>query len=135
MVSDKRYPAGGVMPNLFKTTLDSPLGAGGAGDSQKVLKTAPATATGVNPPMGGSYCLWVARRAEAAGPNFKPGWHRTETVDYHFQITGQVLCMLEEGETIIGPGDVLIQRNTNHAWRGITDNTYVVVLVPLPKPA
>jgi len=40
------------------------------------------------------------------------------TVDYNILISGELVLMLEEGEvTLSGPGDVVVQRNTNHAWR------------------
>jgi hypothetical protein len=131
-VSDKRYPRGGATPNLFKTRAEGPLGEGGAGDPQKVLETAPATdqIRNINPPMGGVNLLWSA--GQAAGPDYKPLWHRTETVDYRIQISGQAECMLDEGKTTLGPGDIIIMRNTNHAWRSITANTMVTVLVRLP---
>ena len=31
-------------------------------------------------------------------------------------LEGEVFAMMDVGETKMGPGDVLIQRGTNHAW-------------------
>ncbi len=45
-----------------------------------------------------------------------PGMHRTQTVDYAIVLEGEVVAILEEGETVMRQGDVLIQRATNHAW-------------------
>ena len=43
--------------------------------------------------------------------------HRTETVDYYIQLSGEVDCELEGGEVVhLKPGDVLIQRGTKHTW-------------------
>ena len=43
--------------------------------------------------------------------------HRTETLDYCIQLSGEVDCELESGEVVhMKPGDVLIQRGTTHTW-------------------
>jgi uncharacterized cupin superfamily protein len=43
--------------------------------------------------------------------------HRTETVDYTIQLSGEVDCELESGEVVhLKPGDVLIQRGGLHTW-------------------
>ena len=43
--------------------------------------------------------------------------HRTETVDYCIQLSGEVDCELESGEVVhLKPGDVLIQRGGLHTW-------------------
>ena len=50
------------------------------------------------------------------GGNTHPGMHTTETVDYAIVIEGEITAIMENEETVLGPGDVLIQRGTNHAW-------------------
>jgi len=45
-----------------------------------------------------------------------PGMHRTETVDYAIVLEGEIWAVMDEGETLMRAGDVLIQRGTNHAW-------------------
>jgi mannose-6-phosphate isomerase-like protein (cupin superfamily) len=45
-----------------------------------------------------------------------PGMHRTETVDFIVVISGRLFLVMDEGETLLQPGDVVIQRGTNHAW-------------------
>ena len=45
-----------------------------------------------------------------------PGFHATDTIDYAICLEGEVWAMLDEGETLMRPGDVLIQRGTHHAW-------------------
>ena len=37
--------------------------------------------------------------------------------------------MMDVGETPMGPGDVLIQRGTNHAWSNRTDKTCRIAFV------
>jgi len=45
-----------------------------------------------------------------------PGFHATDTVDYAICLEGEVWAVLDEDETLMRPGDVLIQRGTYHAW-------------------
>ena len=45
-----------------------------------------------------------------------PGMHRTDTVDYAIVLEGEICALMDEGETLMRTGDVLIQRGTNHAW-------------------
>ena len=49
--------------------------------------------------------------------------HRTETVDYGSVLAGEVWLVVDEGETRLGPGDVVVQRGTNHAWSNRTEET------------
>jgi uncharacterized cupin superfamily protein len=42
--------------------------------------------------------------------------HRTETVDYAIMLEGEIVAMLDDSETVLRAGDILIQRGTNHAW-------------------
>lgn len=42
--------------------------------------------------------------------------HRTETIDYGIVLEGEITLILDDGETIIGAGDIVIQRGTNHGW-------------------
>ena len=45
-----------------------------------------------------------------------PGMHATETMDYAIVLQGEIYAVMEEGETLMRAGDVLIQRGTAHAW-------------------
>jgi hypothetical protein len=45
-----------------------------------------------------------------------PGMHKTLTVDYAILLQGELYAVMDEGETLMRAGDVLIQRGTNHAW-------------------
>ncbi|MCC5811031.1 MAG: cupin domain-containing protein [Ectothiorhodospiraceae bacterium] len=58
-----------------------------------------------------------AHRSSAEGGKPKhPGMHKTDTIDYAILIEGELTAIMDEGETVMRPGDVLIQRGTNHAW-------------------
>ena len=51
---------------------------------------------------------------------FAPGCvrftHRTETMDYAIQLSGELDCELDNEVVHLRPGDVLIQRGTIHTW-------------------
>lgn len=55
-----------------------------------------------------------ASRSRAGAPH--PLMHRTQTLDYGVVIEGEITLVLDEGETTIRAGDIVIQRGTNHAW-------------------
>jgi hypothetical protein len=57
------------------------------------------------------------------------GFHRTDTVDYVIVLEGQVWAVLDEGETMLKAGDVLIQRGTFHAWDNRSDQVCRLVAV------
>ena len=44
-----------------------------------------------------------------------PGMHRTETVDYAIVLEGEIWAVMDEGETLLRAGDVLVQHDTSHA--------------------
>jgi quercetin dioxygenase-like cupin family protein len=39
------------------------------------------------------------------------------------ELAGETWLVVDEGETRLGPGDVVIQRGTNHAWSNRTEET------------
>jgi hypothetical protein len=45
-----------------------------------------------------------------------PGMHVTTTIDYAIVLAGEIYAVLDEEETLMRAGDVLVQRGTNHAW-------------------
>ena len=45
-----------------------------------------------------------------------PGMHKTLTVDYAIVLFGELTAVLEDCETVMRAGDILVQRGTNHAW-------------------
>jgi hypothetical protein len=50
-----------------------------------------------------------------------PLMHRTETIDYGIVLEGELVLVLDEGETIVRAGDVVVQRGTSHAWANRSD--------------
>lgn len=45
-----------------------------------------------------------------------PMMHRTESIDYAIVLTGEIYLILDDSETLIRQGDVVIQCGTSHAW-------------------
>jgi hypothetical protein len=62
-------------------------------------------------------------------PGKHPGMHRTETVDYAIVLEGEIWAVMDEGETLMRAGDVLIQRGTNHAWANRSASTARIAFV------
>jgi len=60
-----------------------------------------------------------------------PMMHKTNTIDYIVVLKGEIHAVLDKGETLLKPGDVFIQRGTNHSWsvRGNEPCVIAVVLV------
>lgn len=60
-----------------------------------------------------------------------PGMHRTRTIDYAIILSGEIDLLLDDTDVHLKPGDVVIQRGTNHAWvnRGDQPCRIAVVLV------
>ena len=68
-----------------------------------------------------------------------PTMHCNDTVDYNIVLSGEIYACTDAGEVLLRPGDVLIQRGTNHTWRNRGTETCVFASVmvsaePLPSP-
>jgi mannose-6-phosphate isomerase-like protein (cupin superfamily) len=58
-----------------------------------------------------------------------PGMHMTDSVDFLTVISGELYAIFETEETLLRPGDTLVQRGTKHAWSNRTDSPVTVVAV------
>jgi len=47
--------------------------------------------------------------------------HRTRTLDYVVVIEGELVLILDDSEVVLMPGDVVVQRGTDHAWENRSD--------------
>jgi quercetin dioxygenase-like cupin family protein len=70
--------------------------------------------------------------------NMLPGatspMHRTVSLDYGVVIEGEVELVLDSGETRrMGPGDMAVQRGTNHAWRNMSETKWARMLYVLQE--
>ena len=64
------------------------------------------------------------------------GFHKTATIDYAIVLSGEIVAMMDEGETVLKAGDVLVQRGTNHAWSNRTnETTYIAFILIDAEPA
>lgn len=61
-----------------------------------------------------------------------PGMHETNSVDVICLLKGRAKLILEDAETELVPGNVVIQRGTNHAW-GAIDGTALFLAVLIDR--
>ncbi len=75
-----------------------------------------------NTPKNGTYFRYVSippdkdLGIEEVKGQPHPLMHQTDTLDYIIILSGELVLIMDEGETILKPGDIVIQRGTNHAW-------------------
>ncbi len=62
-----------------------------------------------------------------------PGMHCTETLDFIIVIEGKVRLILDNEERVLLPGDVVVQRATNHAWSCVGDVPALLVAILIDK--
>ncbi len=69
-------------------------------------------------PKNGSYFRYVSIPPDKDIKAYIPGplMHTTETLDYIIIISGEVYLVLDNEETLLKAGDIVIQRATHHAW-------------------
>src|SRR5262245_18813913 len=71
----------------------------------------------------------IVRFTEMA-PGAESPMHRTETVDVGVVLEGETWRLLDDGsETLVKPGDAVVQRGTNHAWANRSDTPVRMVFV------
>jgi hypothetical protein len=93
-------PAGGV---IFRLIEFPPLPAG---TSPEVLKTAAE-----------AFFADAGALDGLVDTSRDPWMHETPTTDYAVLLSGQLDLLLDDGPVLrLGVGDVVIQRQTNHAW-------------------
>lgn len=68
----------------------------------------------IMPPAG--HLIRLIELYPAAAGGKRTVMHRTRTVDYAMVIEGQVVLHLTDSEVVLGVGDVVVQRGTDHAW-------------------
>jgi hypothetical protein len=140
IVSDRSFPAGEVAPGQavrvgLWTTGAAPTSNAGVDDPVPdgvIMRTPPAQRGGsvirITDIVPDSQRAYDAEDLRRRGCNTTPdrsarhpGFHATDTVDYAICLEGEVWAVLDEDETLMRPGDVLIQRGTYHAWSNRSD--------------
>jgi quercetin dioxygenase-like cupin family protein len=71
----------------------------------------------------------VKIRINEIPPGAASPMHRTETVDYGVILEGEIVLILDDSETTLGPGDVVIQRGTDHKWENRSDGTTRIAFI------
>ncbi|OCA72721.1 cupin [Chryseobacterium contaminans] len=86
-------------------------------------------------PKNGIYFRYVVVPPDKdLGVEFKKGephpmMHQTPTLDYIIILSGELYLMMDEGETLLKPGDIVIQRGTNHAWSNRSDEPCIQLAI------
>lgn len=57
------------------------------------------------------------------------GMHRTMTIDYAIVLQGAIVARMDDQETVLRAGDILVQRGTNHAWINRTEEVCRIAFV------
>lgn len=55
--------------------------------------------------------------------------HRTETIDYGIVLEGELVLIMDEGETTVRAGDIIVQRGTNHGWSNRSDRNCRIAFI------
>lgn len=79
-------------------------------EGEEIRKLTSADAAAKFKSMGDEH----ASTAHETAPH--PLMHKTKTVDYGIVLEGEVTLILDQEQTIIQAGDIVIQNGTNHAW-------------------
>jgi hypothetical protein len=156
IVSDTRFPAGEVAPGqpvrVGLWTTDAAPASNTSADPVPdgvILRTPPdhrggsvIRVTDIAPDAAHAYDPKdLERRRCKTTPDRSarhPGFHATDTVDYAICLEGEVWAVLDDDETLMRAGDVLIQRGTYHAWSNRSDRICRMLFVlidaePLPN--
>jgi mannose-6-phosphate isomerase-like protein (cupin superfamily) len=73
--------------------------------------------------------MGAAHASDASGTPPHPFMHKTKTIDYAIIMSGEIYAVLDDSETLLKAGDVLIQRGTNHAWSNRSDKPCRIAFV------
>ncbi|MBS7699684.1 MULTISPECIES: cupin domain-containing protein [unclassified Chelatococcus] len=142
-------PGGGQIIELWRTRSPCEPGASIAATDAEPVAFAPAPeATSCRvvriPPdskrWGGGlasadlFAAMGASGARSGDPARHPGMHVTPTIDYVCVLRGEIIAVMEDSETRLMPGDILVQRATVHAWKNETDDyaEMFVVMIGIP---
>jgi hypothetical protein len=133
----------GASPFVLRTTATGPV----VTDLWKTFRTPadnsdtaePCADVTLAPPPGGSvfrvvqfppdagwdeHAAFAAMGHDLAGSATRKGktvgMHTTASVDYAIVLSGEIWAVMDEGETLLRTGDVLVQRGTSHGWSNRT---------------
>ncbi|WP_255607131.1 cupin domain-containing protein [Pedobacter polysacchareus] len=91
-----------------------------------------------DPPKQGSYFRYISIPPdkdlgipEKIANEVHPLMHKTDTLDYIIILSGELYLILDEEETLLKTGDIVIQKGTNHAWSNRSDQPCVQLAILL----
>ena len=73
-------------------------------------------------PMAGGSSIRIINFLPAASRGSRSPMHRTRTIDYGIVLEGEMVLILSDSEVMLGTGDVVVQRGTDHAWENRSAN-------------
>jgi len=104
----------------YKTFEPAPVNLNNESDIKAVQERVAEEAAIMFPKPGVTilrYCDWP--------PGGTSPLHRHETIDFGIVIFGSMEAIMDSGETqMLKAGDVIVQRNTLHAWRNPSDSEW-----------
>ncbi|MBF4484888.1 MULTISPECIES: cupin domain-containing protein [unclassified Flavobacterium] len=90
-----------------------------------------------NIPKNGSYFRYVQippdKDLGIVAPEGQPHplMHQTDTLDYIVILSGEIWLIVDEGETLLQAGDIVVQRGANHAWSNRSDLSCIQLAILL----
>jgi naringenin degradation protein FdeH len=104
-------PDGALFYEVWSTdAMPAPIGAAGPDPTLAALTVPPA-------PNG------TKIRVNEFPPGVVSPVHRTQSVDYGIVLDGEVVLVLDDSETALRAGDVVVQRGTSHRWENRSGRT------------
>lgn len=88
-----------------------------------------------NTPKNGTYFRYVQIPPDkdlgivAAIGQPHPLMHQTATLDYIVILSGEIYLVMDEEETLLQAGDIVIQRGTSHAWSNKSDKPCIQLAI------
>jgi quercetin dioxygenase-like cupin family protein len=128
LAADGQVPAAGTAPSgtvFYELWATDATPATIGADPADAVPPGPASGTLSAPPAPGGTLIRINDLPPGAGSPM----HRTETVDYAIVLDGEVVLVLDEGETALRAGDVVVQRGTSHRWENRSGATARVAFV------
>ncbi len=87
-----------------------------------------SAAPAIGPAAGGSTIRMIHFAPRARG-GVASLMHRTRTIDYGIVVEGEMVLILSDSEVDLRPGDIVVQRATDHAWENRSDRDARMVFV------
>jgi hypothetical protein len=83
----------------------------------------------------GTFCRIASYGPDPEGLDLSTMFHTTTTVDYIMILSGEIWAIYQDGsETLLHPGDFLVQRGVAHAWSNRSTAACVMLSVRVGAP-